>query len=129
MFYLTTHSTHFIYSYMASDIWLRTILIVRKETRCRPEEQDGCQRFHNQHPSQTYFTTSVYFSSRNKLFISNCHKPTSLHRSTSAVGINYLSASDCHKPTSLHWSTSAVGINYQQQTVTNLLHYIGLLQQ
>ena len=34
MFYLTTHSTHFIYSYMASDIWLRTILIVRKETCC-----------------------------------------------------------------------------------------------
>ena len=22
MFYLTTHSTHFIYGYMASDIWL-----------------------------------------------------------------------------------------------------------
>ena len=35
MFYLTTHSTHFIYGYMASDIWLRTILIVRKETHCR----------------------------------------------------------------------------------------------
>ena len=35
MFYFTTHSTHFIYGYMASDIWLRTILIVRKETRCR----------------------------------------------------------------------------------------------
>ena len=35
MFYLTTHSTHFIYGYMASDIWLRTIQIVRKETRCR----------------------------------------------------------------------------------------------
>ena len=35
MFYLTTHSTHFIYGYMASDIWLRTILIMRKETRCR----------------------------------------------------------------------------------------------
>ena len=35
MFYLTTHSTHFICGYMASDIWLRTILIVRKETRCR----------------------------------------------------------------------------------------------
>ena len=33
MFYLTTHSTHFIYGYMASDIWLRTILIVRKEGR------------------------------------------------------------------------------------------------
>ena len=35
MFYLTTHSTHFIYGYMASDKWLRTILIVRKETHCR----------------------------------------------------------------------------------------------
>ena len=35
MFYSTTHSTHFIYDYMASDIWLRTILIARKETRCR----------------------------------------------------------------------------------------------
>ena len=23
IFYLTTHSTHFIYGYMASDIWLR----------------------------------------------------------------------------------------------------------
>ena len=34
-FNLTTHSTHFIYDYMASDIWLRTILIVRKETRSR----------------------------------------------------------------------------------------------
>ena len=35
MFYLTMHSTHYIYGYMASDIWLRTILIVRKGTRCR----------------------------------------------------------------------------------------------
>ena len=34
MFYLMMHSTHFIYGYMASAIWLRTILIVRKETRC-----------------------------------------------------------------------------------------------
>ena len=34
MFYLMMHSTHFMYGYMASDIWLRTILIVRKETRC-----------------------------------------------------------------------------------------------
>ena len=32
MFYLTMHSTHFIYGYMASDIWLRTILVVRKAT-------------------------------------------------------------------------------------------------
>ena len=35
MFYLMTHSTHFIYGYTASDIWLRTILIVGKETRSR----------------------------------------------------------------------------------------------
>ena len=35
MFYLKTHSTHFIYSYMASDIWLRTIMIVKEETRYR----------------------------------------------------------------------------------------------
>ena len=35
MFYLTTHSTHFMYGYMASDIWLRTNLIARKDTRCR----------------------------------------------------------------------------------------------
>ena len=36
MFYLTTHSTHFIYGYMAVYIiWLRTIQIVREETRCR----------------------------------------------------------------------------------------------
>ena len=35
MFYLTTHSTDFIYGYNASYIWLRTILIVREETRCR----------------------------------------------------------------------------------------------
>ena len=35
MFYLTMHSTHFIYGYMASDILIRTILIARGETRCR----------------------------------------------------------------------------------------------
>ena len=55
MFYLTTHSTHFIYSYMegrkcfiqrrtqyilfygymASDIWQRSTKIVREKTRCR----------------------------------------------------------------------------------------------
>ena len=33
MFYLMMHSTHFIYGYMASDIWLKTILLVRKEGR------------------------------------------------------------------------------------------------
>ena len=35
MFYLTTHSTHFIYCSMASDIWQRTIQIPREETRSR----------------------------------------------------------------------------------------------
>ena len=31
MFYLTTYSKRFIYGYMASDIWLRTILIEREK--------------------------------------------------------------------------------------------------
>ena len=35
IFYLMTHSTNFIYSYMVSDIWQRTTQIVREETRCR----------------------------------------------------------------------------------------------
>ena len=34
MFYLTTHLTPFIYGYMASDIWYRTIQIAREETCC-----------------------------------------------------------------------------------------------
>ena len=32
--YLTMHSTHYIYVYMASGIWYRTTQIVREETRC-----------------------------------------------------------------------------------------------
>ena len=35
MFYLTTHSTHFLKGDMASDIWWRTTQKVREETRCR----------------------------------------------------------------------------------------------
>ena len=35
MFYLTTHSTHFLSTVIWHQTWLRTILIVRKETRCR----------------------------------------------------------------------------------------------
>ena len=34
MFYLTTHSTHFIYGYMALDIWKRIIQTVREKTCC-----------------------------------------------------------------------------------------------
>ena len=34
VFCLTTHSTHFIYGYMANDLWQRTIQIAREETRC-----------------------------------------------------------------------------------------------
>ena len=33
MFYLRTHSTHFIYGYMASDIWYKTIQMGREEMR------------------------------------------------------------------------------------------------
>ena len=35
MFYVTTHSTHFIYGYMTSDIWYITIQIMREEICCR----------------------------------------------------------------------------------------------
>ena len=35
MFYLMTHSTHFIYGYMVSDIWSRTTHIAREKTHCR----------------------------------------------------------------------------------------------
>ena len=35
MFYLTTHSTHFLFTVIWRQTWLRTILIVRKETCCR----------------------------------------------------------------------------------------------
>ena len=35
MFYLTTHSTHFIYGYMASDICQRTTQVAIEETCCR----------------------------------------------------------------------------------------------
>ena len=34
MFYLTMHSTHFIYGYMASVIWQSTIQIAREKIRC-----------------------------------------------------------------------------------------------
>ena len=40
MFYLTMHSTHFIYGYMVLDIWCRTTHIARDETRCRNDM--GC---------------------------------------------------------------------------------------
>ena len=53
--YLTTHSTHFIYGYMASDIWLRTILIVRKETRCRP-----IGYFYMHHPTDRITHTTAF---------------------------------------------------------------------
>ena len=34
MFYLMTHTTHFIYNHMALDIWYRTTQITRKKTHC-----------------------------------------------------------------------------------------------
>ena len=50
MFHLTTHSTHFIYGYMVSDIWLRTILIVRERERERERNvlfNDALNTFYN----------------------------------------------------------------------------------
>ena len=66
MFYLTTHSTHFIYGYMASDIWLRTILIVRKETRCHHIGYSFQQGFfYMHHPRQD--STYLCYTSRGAL--------------------------------------------------------------
>ena len=60
LFYLTTHSTHFIYGYMASYISLRTILIVRKETRCRhiSINSKGCFIMH--HPTDRIAHTTAF---------------------------------------------------------------------
>ena len=63
MFYLTTHSTHFIYGYMASDIWLRTILIVRKETRCRHigySYRLAARVFYMHHPTDRITHTTAF---------------------------------------------------------------------
>ena len=56
MFYLMMHSTHFIYGYMASDIWLRTILIVRKETRCSFQQWF----FYMHHPKDRIAHTTAF---------------------------------------------------------------------
>ena len=70
MFYLTTHSTHFIYGYMASDIWLRTILIVRKETRCchiSYSYQLTARVLYMHHPRQDNTYHSLCYTSRGAL--------------------------------------------------------------
>ena len=56
MFYLTTHSTHFIYDYMASDIWLRTILIVRKER----EREMFYLMMHSTHFIYSYMASDIW---------------------------------------------------------------------
>ena len=70
MFYLTMHSTHFIYGYMASDIWLRTILIVRKETRCRNigySYRLTARVLYMHHPRQDSTYHSLCYTSRGAL--------------------------------------------------------------
>ena len=63
MFYLTTHSTHFIYGYMASNIWLRINQIVREKTRCRhmgyfPISSKGS--FYMHHPTDRIALTTAF---------------------------------------------------------------------
>ena len=63
MFYLMTHSTHFIYGYMASNIWSRTIQIVRKETRCRHigySFQLTTRFFYMHHPTDSIAHTTAF---------------------------------------------------------------------
>ena len=63
MFYLMTHSTHFIYGYMASDIWLRTIQIAREETRCRHMGYSfrlAARVFYKHHPTDRITHTTAF---------------------------------------------------------------------
>ena len=63
MFYLMTHSTHFIYGYMASDIWLRTILIERKETCCHHigySHRLTARVFYMHHPTDRITHTTAF---------------------------------------------------------------------
>ena len=66
MFYLTTHSTHFIYGYMASYIWLRTIQIEREETRCRHyigySFRLTARGFYMLHPTDRIAHTTVFIT-------------------------------------------------------------------
>ena len=60
MFYLTTHSTHFMYGYMASDIWLRTILIVRKERERERERKMFYLTTHSTHFMYGYMASDIW---------------------------------------------------------------------
>ena len=63
MFYLTMHSTHFIYDYMASYIWLRAILIVRKETCCHHKGYSfrlTARVFYMPHPTDRIAHTTAF---------------------------------------------------------------------
>ena len=62
-FYLTTHSTHFIYSHMASDIWYRTIQIAREETSYRHmgySFQLAARFFYMHHPTDRIAHTTAF---------------------------------------------------------------------
>ena len=59
MFYLTTHSTHFIYGYMMSDIWQRTTQIAKEETRCRHMGY-SFRLFCMHHPTDRITHTTVF---------------------------------------------------------------------
>ena len=96
MFYLTTHSTHFIYGYMASDIWLRTILIVRKETRCHHIGYSfrlARVSFYMHHPSDritytTAFVTQSLAGMRNTSMVPPWGIDPSTHRTMSGRSYN-----------------------------------------
>ena len=77
MFYLMTHSTHFIYGYKVSNIWLRTILIVRKETRC------------------CHMGYSFQLSARVLLYASS-HRQDSRYHGLCYTSLNFLGGPDLH---------------------------------
>ena len=80
MFYLMTHSTHFIYGYMVSNIWLRTILIVRKEGR-----KEGNVLFND--ALNTFPMTANYTQNKNTDNIRNTVKIRNIVNITNTVQI------------------------------------------
>ena len=58
MFYLTTHSTHFIYGYMASDIWVKDHSDSEKGNPVPPHRQQGF--FYMHHPTDRIAHTTAF---------------------------------------------------------------------
>ena len=59
MFYLTTHSIHFMFHYILSDSWLRTTQTLREEQLCHPF-MGYIQTFKNKYYLFLQFAFKIY---------------------------------------------------------------------